>query len=80
MEVGMIEEYGQHDGGCGLVPVADGEFFIYDISFPFRTRITNLVGQSGTSEWKIKIAVAGDRTRVARVTGGNTHHYTTTTV
>ena len=25
-------------------------------------------------------AVAGDRTRVARVTGGNTHHYTTTTV
>ena len=25
------------------------------------------------------IAVAGDRTRVARVTGGNTHHYTTTT-
>ena len=25
-------------------------------------------------------AVAGDRTRVARVTGGNTHHYTTTTL
>ncbi|MED6182675.1 hypothetical protein PIB30_030875 [Stylosanthes scabra] len=25
------------------------------------------------------IAVAGDRTRVVRVTGGNTHHYTTTT-
>jgi hypothetical protein len=25
------------------------------------------------------IAVAGDRTRVTRVTGGNTHHYTTTT-
>ena len=24
-------------------------------------------------------AVAGDRTRVTRVTGGNTHHYTTTT-
>ncbi|OMO91366.1 hypothetical protein CCACVL1_07133 [Corchorus capsularis] len=23
-------------------------------------------------------AVAGDRTRVTRVTGGNTHHYTTT--
>jgi hypothetical protein len=28
---------------------------------------------------KQKIAVAGDRTRVTRVTGGNTHHYTTTT-
>ena len=28
---------------------------------------------------KIKSAVAGDRTRVTRVTGGNTHHYTTTT-
>ena len=27
-----------------------------------------------------KNAVAGDRTRVARVTGGNTHHYTTTTL
>ena len=26
-----------------------------------------------------QIAVAGDRTRVTRVTGGNTHHYTTTT-
>jgi hypothetical protein len=26
-----------------------------------------------------KNAVAGDRTRVTRVTGGNTHHYTTTT-
>jgi hypothetical protein len=25
-------------------------------------------------------AVARDRTRVTRVTGGNTHHYTTTTV
>ena len=25
-------------------------------------------------------AVAGDRTRVTRVTGGNTHHYTTTTL
>ena len=25
------------------------------------------------------IAVAGDRTRVTRVTGGNTYHYTTTT-
>jgi hypothetical protein len=24
-------------------------------------------------------AAAGDRTRVTRVTGGNTHHYTTTT-
>ena len=24
-------------------------------------------------------AVAGDRTRVTRVTGGNTYHYTTTT-
>ena len=24
--------------------------------------------------------VAGDRTRVTRVTGGNTHHYTTTTL
>ena len=28
---------------------------------------------------KFKVAVAGDRTRVTRVTGGNTHHYTTTT-
>ena len=28
---------------------------------------------------KIVIAVAGDRTRVTRVTGGNTYHYTTTT-
>ena len=28
---------------------------------------------------KNKYAVAGDRTRVTRVTGGNTHHYTTTT-
>ena len=29
---------------------------------------------------KIKtLAVAGDRTRVTRVTGGNTYHYTTTT-
>ena len=28
---------------------------------------------------KQKFAVAGDRTRVTRVTGGNTHHYTTTT-
>ena len=28
---------------------------------------------------KKNIAVAGDRTRVTRVTGGNTHHYTTTT-
>jgi hypothetical protein len=27
-----------------------------------------------------KNAVAGDRTRVTRVTGGNTHHYTTTTL
>ena len=27
-----------------------------------------------------KIAVAGDRTRVTRVTGGNTYHYTTTTL
>ena len=27
----------------------------------------------------IKSAVAGDRTRVTRVTGGNTYHYTTTT-
>ena len=27
----------------------------------------------------LKNAVAGDRTRVARVTGGNTYHYTTTT-
>ena len=26
------------------------------------------------------IAVAGDRTRVTRVTGGNTYHYTTTTL
>ena len=26
-----------------------------------------------------KFAVAGDRTRVTRVTGGNTYHYTTTT-
>ena len=25
-------------------------------------------------------AVAGDRTRVTRVTGGNTNHYTTTTL
>ncbi|WZY78782.1 hypothetical protein YC2023_025166 [Brassica napus] len=25
-------------------------------------------------------AVAGDRTRVTRVTGGNTYHYTTTTL
>ena len=33
------------------------------------------------TEKKIKkIAVAGDRTRVTRVTGGNTHHYTTTTL
>lgn len=32
--------------------------------------------------WKKKkhnFAVAGDRTRVVRVTGGNTYHYTTTT-
>jgi hypothetical protein len=29
---------------------------------------------------KTKIAVAGDRTRVVRVTGGNTYHYTTTTL
>ena len=28
---------------------------------------------------KQKNAVAGDRTRVTRVTGGNTYHYTTTT-
>ena len=28
---------------------------------------------------KMENAVAGDRTRVTRVTGGNTHHYTTTT-
>ena len=28
-------------------------------------------------KWK-ENAVAGDRTRVTRVTGGNTHHYTTT--
>ena len=28
---------------------------------------------------KLKNAVAGDRTRVTRVTGGNTYHYTTTT-
>ena len=27
-----------------------------------------------------KYAVAGDRTRVTRVTGGNTYHYTTTTL
>jgi hypothetical protein len=27
----------------------------------------------------LKSAVAGDRTRVTRVTGGNTYHYTTTT-
>ena len=29
---------------------------------------------------KKKIAAAGDRTRVTRVTGGNTYHYTTTTI
>ncbi|KAK7274169.1 hypothetical protein RIF29_15247 [Crotalaria pallida] len=29
---------------------------------------------------KTKNAVAGDRTRVTRVTGGNTYHYTTTTL
>jgi len=29
---------------------------------------------------KMKSAVAGDRTRVTRVTGGNTYHYTTTTL
>ena len=27
-----------------------------------------------------KNAVAGDRTQVTRVTGGNTYHYTTTTL
>ena len=27
----------------------------------------------------MQLAVAGDRTRVTRVTGGNTYHYTTTT-
>ena len=33
-----------------------------------------------TQFWLEKnIAVAGDRTRVTRVTGGNTYHYTTTT-
>ena len=30
--------------------------------------------------FKMKDAVAGDRTRVTRVTGGNTYHYTTTTL
>ena len=33
-----------------------------------------------SSENKNKNAVAGERTRVTRVTGGNTHHYTTTTL
>ena len=30
--------------------------------------------------FKVKDAVAGDQTRVTRVTGGNTYHYTTTTL
>jgi hypothetical protein len=33
-----------------------------------------------TQTGELKNAVAGDRTRVTRVTGGNTHHYTTTTL
>lgn len=31
------------------------------------------------SRGKLEIAAAGDQTRVTRVTGGNSHHYTTTT-
>ena len=41
----------------------------------WKLRKKKLVVQTG----KNNSAVAGDRTRVARVTGGNTHHYTTTT-
>ena len=36
-------------------------------------------GRDEKSKW-LKNAAAGDRTRVTRVTGGNTHHYTTTTL
>jgi hypothetical protein len=40
----------------------------------------NTVKVEAVWERKIKkVAVAGDRTRVVRVTGGNTYHYTTTT-
>ena len=45
----------------------------------------NNKAEKGNKSKKVKVnnnktvAVAGDRTRVARVTGGNTHHYTTTT-
>ncbi|WZZ48735.1 hypothetical protein YC2023_048842 [Brassica napus] len=37
-------------------------------------------GKPHEKEKAKKSAVAGDRTRVTRVTGGNTYHYTTTTL
>ena len=40
------------------------------------------VVQGEVDKMRLKMidAVAGDRTRVTRVTGGNTYHYTTTTL
>lgn len=46
----------------------DSVIVTVNVSFEKKTQITK------------KYAVAGDRTRVVRVTGGNTYHYTTTTL
>jgi hypothetical protein len=46
------------------------------------TKLPNasLNGQRKKQKTELQNAVAGDRTRVTRVTGGNTYHYTTTTL
>ena len=56
------------------------------ILYPIRHKLFTIIiifqsSISHTNEFiKTKSAVAGDRTRVTRVTGGNTYHYTTTTL
>ena len=68
-----------------VVGMGMGQFFPsgygYGFVCPLGTLPTAIPsdGDSHATNKIKKFAVAGDRTRVTRVTGGNTHHYTTTT-
>jgi hypothetical protein len=51
---------------------------VNDMAFS-HAQLKNLFRLKKKKKKKRYNAVAGDRTRVTRVTGGNTYHYTTTT-
>ena len=59
------------------------EFELSENVLKFETLVWSCCGSKKIfylkKEKKKNYAVAGDRTRVTRVTGGNTYHYTTTT-